>query len=220
MPLNNIQLRRFLEFGFAPPRRRRSRLMSDIRSEQNKLAGRANGGGDFYAPFWADACAHVFGERDLTEATAGRIADNRRRRLLYPELRDGFMLWWTERRRWTNAPFERADPLRARFDVPGLAATIRVDSILSVRDGLGVEHYVYPYFSPIPALDDEAARIGLWLLGRALPDVPHHEIRILDVIRGQTFSIDRHALKGDEERRLALYHAGLVRDRAALAQAA
>jgi len=76
---------------------------------------------------------------------------------------------------------------------------VKVDSILSVRDGLDVERAVYPYFAPAPALSEKAARLGLWLLTRALPDVPSDEFRILDVIRGRTFSLDRYPLSGNEE---------------------
>ena len=48
-------------------------------------------------------------------------------------------------------------------------------------------------------MSDAAARLGLWLLSEALPHVSADEIRILDVIRGTTYSIDRNPLKGDEE---------------------
>ena len=48
-------------------------------------------------------------------------------------------------------------------------------------------------------MSNDAARLGLWLLGEALPHVPADEIRILDVIRGTTYSIDRNSLMGDEE---------------------
>lgn len=66
-------------------------------------------------------------------------------------------------------------------------------------DGRGEEHYIYPYFAPDPELSVEAARLGLWLLTTALPNVPRDELRILDVIRGTTYSIDRNPLQGDEE---------------------
>lgn len=58
---------------------------------------------------------------------------------------------------------------------------------------------IYPYFAPEPTLADESARVGLWLMGRALPALNWDEIRILDVIRGQTFSVDRNPLRGNEE---------------------
>jgi hypothetical protein len=48
-------------------------------------------------------------------------------------------------------------------------------------------------------LSEDAARLGLWLLAAALPAVSSDAIRILDVIRGQTFSLDRTPLRGDEE---------------------
>ncbi len=145
-----------------------------------------------------------------------RIAGNERRRNLYPRLRDGFLLWWNDRRRWTNEPFHPGPSLRAHFPFPGLAATVKVDSILSVRDGLGAEHAVYPYFSPEPVLTEEAARLGLWLLTRALPSVLPGEIRILDVIRGRTFSLDRYPLQGSEEEIFRRRYAQLLDDRATL----
>lgn len=95
---------------------------------------------------------------------------------------------------------------------------MKVDSILSVRDARGVEHYVYPYFAPEPVLSDEAARLGLWLLLETLAQVPPAEIRILDVIRGETFSIDRYPLVGNEEQNFADRYRVLLAEREALAE--
>lgn len=95
---------------------------------------------------------------------------------------------------------------------------MKVDSILSVRDAQGVEHYVYPYFAPEPVLADEAARLGLWLLISALDQVPPAEIRILDVIRGETFSIDRYPLLGNEEQKFIDRFRALLAEREALAE--
>lgn len=81
-----------------------------------------------------------------------------------------------------------------------------------------VEHYVYPYFSPEPILSEEAARLGLWLLIEALDTVPREEIRILDVIRGETFSIDRHPLRGTEEQDFVRRYGALLAEREALAE--
>lgn len=158
-----------------------------------------SGGGDFYGPFWADAKGHVFGTVDLTEATAFRIGQNERRQNLYPRLRDGFLLWWRERRRWTNQPFRPGQSIKVRFPFPGIEAVVKVEGVLSVLDGLDAERFIYPYFAAEPALSEHAARLGLWLLVRAFPSVTPEKIRILDVIRGRTFSIDRTPLRGDEE---------------------
>lgn len=199
MALNNVHLRKLLKILFLEHNQRRSALRGDIREELAKEAGETGSGGDFYAPFWFDAKAHVFGTADLHECVEERIAANGGRANLYPLLRDGFLLWWNERRRWTNEPFRPGQALKAHFSFPSLGATVKVDSILSVRDGRDVEHFVYPYFAPSPALGEEAARLGLWLLSQALPTVEADEFRILDVIRGRTFSLDRHPLQGDEE---------------------
>ena len=198
MALDKIHLRKLLKILYLPVNQRRSELRKDIREELNRAAGLESGGGDFYGPFWADAKRHVFGALDLIDAVDDRIAVNGRRDNLYPRLRDGFLLWWNERRRWTNEPFRAGRSLRTQFQFPGLDATVKVDNILSVRDGLGEEHVVYPYFAPTPELSEEAARLGLWLLTQAFSEVPANEFRILDVIRGRTFSLDRVPLVGDE----------------------
>lgn len=216
MALDRIHLRKLLKILFLAPNKRRSAILSDIREEIARDAGILSSGGDFYAPFWADARNHAFGIRDLHNSIDMRIASNDRRRNLYPSLRDGFLLWWNDRRRWTNEPFHPGHSLKAHFSFRGLAAIVKIDSVLSVRDGLGTEHAVYPYFSPEPILTEEAARLGLWLLSRALPSVPSNEVHILDVIRGHAFAIDRPPLRGDEEEIFRYRYAQLLEERAFL----
>lgn len=199
MAIERISLRKLLKIFFLPPAGRQSEVRKDIRDEISRETAPEGSGGDFYGPFWADAKMHVFGRADLTDLTEARIQANEARQNLFPQLRDGFLLWWNERRRWTNEPLEVGRQLKAHFPFPGLNAVVKVDNILVVRDGQGEEHAVYPYFSPNPAMSEEAARLGLWLLGEALPRVSAEEIRILDVIRGTTYSIDRNPLRGDEE---------------------
>lgn len=185
-----------------------------------RAAGVAEPGDDFYGAFWADAREHVFGGQDLHEATNGRMADSRNRRRLYPLLRDGFLGWWNAYRRRTNEPFQLGPPLRTRFEFLDLAAMVKVDSILSITDGLGGHHYVYPYFAEAPELSEDAARLGLWLLSRALPDVPADRFRLLDVFRARAFSIGQNPLQGDEEQRFSRLYAGLIQERNGLRDAA
>lgn len=199
MSLRSIHLRKLLMIMFMDESKRRAAIRSDIRDEVAKESGETGNGGDFYGPFWFDAKSHVFGIADLHQCVSDRIEANANRSNLYPLLRDGFLLWFNERRRWTNEPFHPGTALKTQFFFDDLQAAVKIDSILSVRDGHNEEHFVYPYFSPVPALSEHAARLGLWLLCSALPDVPATELRILDVIRGRTFSIDRNPLIGDEE---------------------
>lgn len=199
MALDRVHLRKLLKIMFLDAGKQRSAIRADIREDIGRENGASSSGGDFYAPFWADAKRHAFASGDLHELVSQRIAANARRSDLYPRLRDGFLLWWNERRRWTNEPFRPGDQLKAQYSFPELDAIVKVDSILSVRDGLGAQHAVYPYFAPDPVLSESSARLGLWLLSVALPSVSLDEIRILDVIRGNTFSIDRNPLHGDEE---------------------
>ncbi|ODT10716.1 MAG: hypothetical protein ABS35_41880 [Kaistia sp. SCN 65-12] len=210
MALDRIHLRKLLQLMFLEPNKLRSAIRTDIRDELAKEDGTGGSGGDFYIPFWADAKSHVFAVADLHDLVEQRIAANRRRSNLYPLLRDGFLLWWNERRRWTNEPFQPGPSLKAQVPFPSLRATVKVDSILSVRDGLDAEHAVYPYFVPDPELSENAARLGLWLLIRALPAYSPNEIRILDVIRGRTFSLDRTPLRGDEEEEFRRRYAAIL----------
>ena len=216
MALNRIHLRKLLKIVFLGPNARRSAIRADIREDLAREAGQSSSGGDFYAPFWSDAKRHVFGLGDLHDMVKERMAANGRRSNLYPQLRDGFLVWWNERRRWTNEPFRPGNLLKAQFPFPRLDATVKIDSILSVRDGLDAEHVVYPYFAPEPVLSPQAARLGLWLLTTAFPTVPPQEIRILDVIRGQTFSLDRSPLLGDEEREFRRRFAAALQERETL----
>lgn len=213
MSIQNIHLRKLLKVLFLPDNARRSALRGDIREEIAKAAGDGGGGGDFYASFWYDAKSHVFGTADLHQCVEDRIAANAGRANLYPLLRDGFLLWWNERRRWTNEPFYPGNPQKSQFPFPDLEAIVKLDSILSVRDSGNVEHFVYPYFAPTPPLSEEAARLGLWLMTSALPDIPPQELRILDTIRGSTFSVDRNPLHGDEEENFRKRYASLIKER-------
>jgi hypothetical protein len=201
MSLKIIHLRKLLKILYSEQNRRISSLRSDIREDILREAGEIASGGDFYGPFWKDAKDHVFGKEDLTACTDARIASNPARANLYPRLRDGFLLWWNERRRWTNAPFLEIDSPKTRFNFPELDTIVKVDNILSVRDGRTQDRFIYPYFSPEPILGEEAARLGLWLLSSALPAIPKNDFRILDVIRGRTYSVepDRNPLVGNEE---------------------
>jgi hypothetical protein len=213
VPLESISLRKLLKIGFSAPNRRRAALRDIIRDDRIRAAGFSEEGGDFYVPFWADARAHVFGTQNLHETTATRVAGNRNRQRLYPLLRDGFLSWWNAYRRRTNEPFQLGPMQRTRFEFRDLASMVKVDSILSIEDGLGAHHYVYPYFAEAPVLGDDAARLGLWLLSRSFPEVPPDRFRLLDVFRGQAFSISQTPLRGDEEQRFQHMYAGLIQER-------
>lgn len=183
---------------FLDERQLTSALRDDIREERAREHGVSSAGGDFYGPFWADAKAHVFGRSDLTDTTAERIAVNNRRRNLYPRLRDGFLQWWNERRRWTNAPFTEIPVPTSQLKISGQDVTVKVDCVLAVKDGVREDHYVYPYWFETPVISDESARVALWFLTQALPQIDPGEIRLLDVMRGQNFAIERNPFQGNE----------------------
>ncbi|RYG97413.1 MAG: hypothetical protein EON58_09820 [Alphaproteobacteria bacterium] len=199
MSLQNMHLRKLLKIMYLEGQPRVSALRADIRDDIAREEGNdGSGGGDFYGPFWRDAKDHVFGATDLRDQTRIRIESNGGRANLYRQLQGGFLLWWDERRRWTNEPFRPSNAMKTVCRVAGVDADIKVANILSVRDGREEDHFVYPYWFPAPALNDESARLGLWVLCQAFPHVDRAELRILDVIRGETYSLDRNPFQGTE----------------------
>lgn len=177
-----------------------SAVRADVRSHINKEEGFESSGGDFHVPFWRDAKDHLQGTSDLTEQTHARIGSNSRRSRLYPELAKKFLEWWNEKKRWSNEGFSiLPNPIKGQFKIPELKAIVKVENILPIDIGNQPTRYFYPYFSESPILGDEAARIGLWLIQQALPNIPADRIRILDILRAKSFSLKKNPLKGNEE---------------------
>lgn len=199
MPINNLTLRKALKLAFSDPASRRTDIRGIIRADRARVAGADSGGGDFYGPFWYDAKQHALGLSDLHINTQNRIDSNPRRQNLYPQLRDGFLLWWSERRRWINSPYQQGDNHFGQAFITQIEMTIRVENLMSVIDGHGDEYAVYPYFSPEPNISDAAGRVGLWCMTEALTQLPSSQLRLLDVLRGQAFSLDRSPLQGNEQ---------------------
>jgi len=174
-------------------------LREDIRLQISKDSGfSTQGGGDFHAPFWADARDHVTGDADLHERVTARIELNQRRRRLFPLLRDGFLRWWNVKRRWRNEDFDLiSESVHGRYQVLDLGE-VKVESVLAVDLGNGSFRVVYPYFAEEPLLPEEGARLGLWLLSQALPHYRPEHLRILDVLRGASYGLIDVSLLGDE----------------------
>ncbi len=196
MSLEKINLNTAVRLIFSPANRQTSELRADIRRENAKSEG-FEGGPDFYVPFWGDAKLHAVGSADLHECVADRIKRNPGRKRLYEALRDGFLLWWNERRRWTNEPFE---PIAAPSTTIQLdsAIELKIQNLLAVRDASNTAHFVYPYFSEHAPLTERGSRLILWGLTTAFPDIDPTELRVLDVMVGRSFSIDRTPLSGRE----------------------
>lgn len=200
MTITSISLRKLLCLFYAPKNLRISILRDDIRSTVAREGGhRPDGGGDFHGPFWADAKLHVLGRADLRELVAHRVAVNARRRRLYEEMRDGFLDWWEERRRWRNEPLHALEvPPHARLQIEELGCTVKVENIMGLDSGPDFHRLIYPYFAEEPPLEIEAGRLGLWAMATALPHHDPNDLRVLDVIRGRTAAIRDTPLLGTE----------------------
>ena len=195
-----VGLGKLLVAMYADKAQRISLLIRDIRSELKKANGfSTTKGGDFYGPFWADAKRHVAGDLDLRVVTVERIASNDGRERLYNLLRDGFLLWWEERRRLRNVPFKVIeDHVKARYTAPDIGV-VKVENTMSITVGDDGHRIVYPYFCGDPSLSEEAARLGLWVMSQCVKGYDLKDMRLLDVIKGRSFSVLDTPLTGDEE---------------------
>ena len=176
-------------------------LREDIR---NELSGYlATGGGDFHMPFWSDIKSYLAGTSNIQDATSLRVASNERRARLYPLLRDGFLAWESNNSRLTaeaiNVDFH---PLRGTLEIDEFGLTITVNNLLNFTFEDGSERHIYPYFSEVPPLEDDAARLGLWVIQQALPAINNNDIRILDLLRSRAFSIGELGFSGNEQETL------------------
>lgn len=201
MSLKKVHLRKVLKAFGLPENKLTSFLRDDIRQDIAKENGDRDGGGDFHGPFWSDAKDFVLNGGDLELQTQSRIDANYRRRRLYPALREGFMNWWNNKRRFRN---EKIDPyptaMRSRFKVEELDATIKVENLLGISVGEDGNRLIYPYFAESPVLSENNARIGLWLISQAFPKHRIEDFQILDVLRGNTFSVKSCPCNGNEQR--------------------
>lgn len=203
LSLQRIHLRKLLKLLYSPANLRTAALRVDIRADlekENQIDPDDGTGGDFFGPFWADARRHVAQLADLGAATSARVQSNKSRRRLYPLLESGFLTWWNEKRRWNNEPYEyMTDNVRTQYAIAALDCTIKIENLICVELGNGARRLIYPYFSEQPVLTEDAAREGLFLLGQGLPSYSIDELRILDVLRGMSFSTSDFPLRGDEE---------------------
>lgn len=200
MSIKNVHLNKLLKAFYLPENKLTSLLRDDIRSEIAKKNGLSTSGGEFYTPFWSDAKAHILGTNDLATMTASRIAANDRRKRLYPLLRDGFLDWWQFRRRWSNQPFSFHEfAPKSKHEFEELGATVKVENVVGLTIGDQSNRIIYPYFFEEPTVIDSMARLGLWLMSVALPEHHSEEMRILDIMRGKSYSSSDVSLTGNEE---------------------
>jgi hypothetical protein len=198
MSVELLHLRKLLQLLYAGQKQQQLLIRSEIRNDLMKIAGKQSAGGDFYAPFWSDVKDHALGKASLADLSKRRVEANARRERLYPVLTAGFLKWWTEQRRWTNEPFELIRGPSALYNFNKFL-TIKIDNFLSIRDGRGIDRYIYPYFYELPPLKNEAARIALWIFKSSFPALNFDNFEILDVTRGRIFAPDRCYLEGDEK---------------------
>ena len=221
MALDKIHLRKVLQYLAMEPKKRASAIRADAREVVRKeRAPRQEGGGDFHSCFWADAKAFASGDLDLRDQTNLRIEASWQRKRLYPMLQEGFLHWWNEKRRWINEEITALpETVGAPHDFIDLGGRIKVENVLALKVGEDGLRLIYPYFSEAPPLNPEVARLGLWLMQQALDHYDIKDMRILDVLRSESYKIQDYPFTGKEGLVFVERYATMVADwRALLAE--
>lgn len=200
MSIETLSLRKLMQLMLASDRQRTSLLRANITEQiRREINGPGTGGGDFHSPFWADAKAYAAGGADLRQASGSRVEANDGRARLYPLLTEGFLVWWLERRRQRNEPFTIIEQnIKGRLELTGLGV-VKIENNLAFQIGEDDRRVVYPYFCEDPEMTEQVARLGLWAMSAAIPDYSIDSMRVLDVIRGRSFSILDTPTTGTEE---------------------
>jgi hypothetical protein len=212
MSFKKVHLRKLLAAFGSTEQKLVTLLRADIRQELAKAVGENKGGGDFHGPFWSDAKDYVLTGSDFDQRTQLRVQANKRRERLYPSLKNGFVDWWENKKRFNNEhirPFPAA--IKNQVNFPELDATVKAENFMGLSIGDGDKRLIYPYFSESPPLSADHARIGLWFLSTAFPQHSIEDFRILDVLRGSSFSVQESDLTGNEERTFKQLFARILR---------
>ncbi|WP_322886586.1 hypothetical protein U8C40_04085 [Sinorhizobium medicae] len=115
-------------------------------------------------------------------------------------LKDGVLELLSAKLRWSNELVEIIpQSVHGNLRIEELNGTIRIRDALHARVRGEYTRVVYPYFSEEPALSEEAGRLGLWVMQRALTRLDADDMRIIDPLRKTFFSPRTTPLQGDEE---------------------
>ncbi|MCP1199425.1 hypothetical protein [Notoacmeibacter sp. MSK16QG-6] len=210
MSVQKIQLGKLLRLMGSADEKRDRLLKKFIREDMRREANPGSGG-DFHVPFWHDAKRHVNGDDYLPIMVAKRIAASSRRKRLYPELANGFLDFWNTKRRWTNkALISEVSTVHANMAITELGGIITVRNMMYLKADNNTERAYYPYFSEWPALKQNEARLGLWILANSGIEVEKSKIRILDLIRGNSISIADVGFYGNEREQLVKRYRRLI----------
>lgn len=213
MSFRKSPLRKLLQLFYAPQNLRASKIREDIRLDRGKAKGFSAKGGDFHAPFWADAKAHMLSRGYLPDLVQARVAENKRLARLYPELSRGFLSWWDDKRRWHNEPLNLLPTVPGtQFNISEVGAVVKVEGAVALESGSSFHRIIYPYFSEKPVLPPEGARLAIWAMSQALPHFQVEDLRVLDVLRGNSFGTLDHALEGNEREIFVQKYEHLLRD--------
>jgi len=105
--------------------------------------------------------------------------------------------------------------VNARYCIQNLG-TIRVENTISITTGDDKHRIIYPYFCESPALQEEAARLGLWVMAQCIDGYRTESLTILDVIHSRAYSTVEVPFDGSEEANMTDRYGHLLAQRALL----
>ena len=88
--------------------------------------------------------------------------------------------------------------VKAQYKFDEIGCIVKIENLIALSISDETNKIIYPYFSEKPALENEGARIGLWLLGEALGPYIVGDMRMLDVLRGKSYATIDLPLQGNE----------------------
>lgn len=204
MSLHTARLSKILKIAYADDRLSRKDIFDDVSEyirKENNPEKASSGGGDFHGVLWAafKDCIFEYDPDSFDQIVKALIDANSRRKRLFPPLAQGLKSWGLEKQRWMNEEIKRIKSPTGTITVDGLDIALKVNNILALEIVGKGNRYIYPYFSEEPTVTKEAARVALWQLHQTLPDLDINEIRILDVMRGKSYSVADVPFVGDEQ---------------------
>ncbi|WCL55546.1 hypothetical protein [Gimibacter soli] len=204
MSLHTARLSKIIKIAYTDEKLARRDIHADVADhiQKGKVTDKSSGGGgDFHSELWArfKDCIFEHDAEGFDLIVTALIKANSRRKRLFPLLAAGLKSWGLEKRRWMNEEIKRIKSPTGTVDLNSPDLSFKVNNILALEIVGQSNRYIYPYFSAEPALSDEAARVALWQIHKALPHVKLEEVRILDVLRGRSFSVSDVPFLGDEQ---------------------
>ncbi|WP_420549900.1 hypothetical protein [Curvivirga sp.] len=163
----------------------------------------------YYRAFWSRAKRHVYGYKDLNKALNEffkEFPSSYKKREPYNRAANQFLKWYDEKRRWRNEDFTE-DKSKYTFTSFHLGQEnpikLKNEDFLAIKLNNEQKKIIYSCFSPRTMISSEGARIALWIMQEAFPNVPANSFRFFDVLHARSYGLIDYQLIGNEKQLLS-----------------